>query len=78
MGDLTDGYAIFANGTLQYVSTADTRDEAYGEYAEDVGFDRGVYPMTSDGVSFHYIPPTDMEKWEDADVHDHPVVNHPV
>jgi hypothetical protein len=78
MQEHTDGYAIFANATLQFVSTADTRDEAYGEYAEDVGFDRSVYPMIADHIGFHYIPATDMEEWEDADVYGHPIVNHPV
>ena len=68
----TAGYAIFANGTLQYVSTADTRDEAYGEYAEEVGFDRGVYPMASEDVSFYRIPTGDMSEWEEADAYDHP------
>ncbi len=68
----TAGYAIFADGTLQYVSTAGSRDEAYGEYAEEVGFDRGVYPMTSGDVSFYRIPTGDMEEWEEADAHNHP------
>jgi len=70
----TDGYAIFANTTLQYVSTANTRDGAYAEYAEDVGFDRNMYPMDSDNVFFHYIPATEMEEWEDADAYNHPTV----
>jgi len=61
------GYAIFANGTLQYVSTAGSRDEAYGEYAEEVGFDRGVHPMASEDISFYRIPAGDMEDWEEAD-----------
>lgn len=78
MDTRTDGYAIFVNGSLDYVSTAASRDEAYREYAMEVGFDRRTYPMTSDGVSFHYIPATDMEEWEDADASGHPVVNHPV
>jgi len=73
----TDGYAIFVNGTLHYISNEDTRDEAYEEYAQDVGFDRSVYPMTADRISFHYIPTTDMEDWEDASANDHPNVNHP-
>lgn len=74
----TDGYAIFIGSTLHYVSKADSRDEAYGEYAEDIGFDRSVYPMDRDEVGFHYIPPTDMEKWESATANDYPTVNHPL
>lgn len=76
--DRTDGYAIFVGGVLHYVSDADSRDEAYGEYAKDVGFDRSTYPMASNEVGFHYIPPTDMGDWNEATADDHPTVNHPV
>jgi hypothetical protein len=78
MTDRTDGYAIFVNGVLHYVSEADSRDEAYSEYAEKHGFDRSTYPMTQDKIGFHYIPPTDMEDWDDATANDYPVVNHSV
>ena len=74
----TDGYAIFIGTDLHFVSTANTRDEAYGEYAEEVGFDRSVYPMESDDVGFHYIPATDMDKWQEATANDYPTVNHPL
>jgi hypothetical protein len=74
----TDGYAIFIGTTLHYVSTANSRDEAYGEMAEDVGFDRSVYPMDRDEVGFHYIPATDMDKWQEATMNDYPTVNHPL
>lgn len=74
-----DGYAIFIGNDLHYVSTtADTEDEAYSEYAQEVGFDRSVYPMDSEDVTFHYIPATKMGEWEDATINDHPVVNHPL
>lgn len=73
-----DGYAIFIGTDLHYVSTADSRDEAYGEYAQAVGFDRSVYPMESEDVGFHYIPATDMEDWRGATLTDHPTVNHPL
>lgn len=74
----TDGYAIFICTTLLYVSTANSRDEAYGEMAEDVGFDRSVYPMDRDEVGFHYIPATDMDKWKEATANNYPTVNHPL
>lgn len=74
----TDGYAIFIDAKLHYVSTADSRDEAYEEMAEEIGFDRSVYPMDRDKVSFHYIPATDMDKWEEATANDYPTVNHPL
>ena len=76
--DRIDGYAIFVGGVLHHVSDADTRDRAYSEYAEEVGFDRSAYPMASNEVSFHYIPPTDMEDWEGATADDHPTLNRPV
>jgi hypothetical protein len=74
----TDGYAIFIGTDLHYVSTANSRDEAYGEMAEEVGFDRSVYPMDRDEVGFHYIPATDMDKWKEATANDYPTVNHPL
>ncbi len=74
----TDGYAIFIGTTLHYVSTANSRDEAYGDYAQAVGFDRSVYSMDRDEVGFHYIPATDMEDWQEATMNDHPIVNHPL
>jgi len=74
----TDGYAIFIGTDLHYVSTADSEDEAYSEYAQDTGFDRSVYPMDSEDVGFHYIPATDMGKWQEATMNDHPIVNHPL
>ena len=71
-------YANFIGSELHYVSTANSRDEAYGEYAEEVGFDRSVYTMESDDVGFHYIPATDMDKWQEATANDYPTVNHPL
>lgn len=75
---MTDGYAIFIGTTLHYVSTADNREEAYSEYAKELQFDRSVYPMERDEVGFHYIPATDMEKWQKATANDYPNVNHPL
>lgn len=69
------GYAIFIGTDLHYVSTtADSEDEAYSEYAQEVGFDRSVYPMDSEDVTFHYISPDRMDRWEDATKDDHPFV----
>jgi len=78
MDTTTDGYAIFIGTTLHYVSTANSRDAAYSEYAQEVGFDRSVYPMDRDDVGFHYIPATEMDEWEDATANDYPTVNHPL